>query len=172
MVAMLVVIPAFVSAGPVPTWDTKIDKPSRFTVLNDFNDEAVLDKETGLVWERKPDPLSRGTWPFLDIECFANFTGGRLGWRPPTIEELLSLMDPTQNDKLPPGHPFLALSERDILDQFWTMSSDNIQPPNNDRAWVADFEPGGSLFSDIKISEIHRFWCVRGGHGYDGNNVP
>jgi hypothetical protein len=47
-----------------------------------------------------------------------------------------------------------------------------VQPANNDFAYVANFDPGGSLFPENKISGLHRFWCVRGGHGYDGNNVP
>jgi hypothetical protein len=171
--AVLVCVPVSVSAGQSQSWDKKIDSPSRFKVLSDFNSAAVLDRETGLVWERKPDPLSRGSWPFIDNECLANFTGGRLGWRPPAIEEVLSLMDPLQADKLPAQHPFdLGPSVRDVPRSFWTMSSDNVQPANNSFAFYANFEPGGSFNSDDKISGLHRFWCVRSGHGYDGNNVP
>ena len=149
-------------------------RSARFKVLDAFNNEAVLDKETGLVWELAPELLSLGSWAFIDDECFAHFTGGRLGWRPPTIEELLSLMDPTKNltGKLPDGHPFDLGESRGDTRTFWTMSSAAVQPANNDFAYVANFEPGGSLFPDNKISATHRFWCVRGGHGYDGNNVP
>ena len=32
-------------------WSTRIDTPRRFVVLKDFNGEAVLDRETNLVWE-------------------------------------------------------------------------------------------------------------------------
>ena len=156
------------------SWDQKIDTPNRFKVLKTFNDEAVLDQETGLVWEKIPEADSLGGWAFIDDECFAHFTGGRLGWRPPTLEEMLSLMDPLQNEtgKLPPGHPFDLGGTRDILRQFWTLSTAIVQPANNNFAYVANFEPGGSFFSDPKIAPTHRFWCVRGGHGYDGNNVP
>jgi hypothetical protein len=39
------------------SWDKRIDNASaRFQVLADFDDEAVVDKETGLVWERVPSP--------------------------------------------------------------------------------------------------------------------
>jgi Protein of unknown function (DUF1566) len=153
------------------TWDLKISGSGRFKVLSDFNGEAVLDRETGLVWEQTPEP-GAGSWSFIDDECFAHFTGGRLGWRPPTLEEILSLMDPLQNftGKLPQGHPFNLGDERTSR-QFWTMTSAVVQPPDNTFAYVANFEPGGSFFADNKISVTHRFWCVRGGHGYDGNNV-
>ncbi len=53
-----------------------------------------------------------------------------------------------------------------------TMSTNNIQPANNNFAFYSNFEPGGSFNSDPKIAGLHRFWCVRSGHGYDGNNVP
>jgi hypothetical protein len=155
------------------SWDQKIDAQNRFKVLKAFNDEAVLDQETGLVWEKTPEPSSGG-WAFIDDECFAHFTGGRLGWRPPTLEEMLSLMDPLQNDmgKLPSGHPFDLGATRGVTRDFWTLSTAIVQPANNSFAYVANFEPGGSFFPDPKISATHRFWCVRGGHGYDGNNVP
>ena len=47
-----------------------------------------------------------------------------------------------------------------------------MQPASNTFGFVANFEPGGSFFSDRKIPGSHRVWCVRGGGGYDGNNVP
>lgn len=152
-------------------WDKRIDNAgARFQVLSDFENEAVLDKETGLVWERVPE-TSVLSWPFVDNECLARFTGNRLGWRGPRIEELLSLMDPLNNltGKLPTGHPFDIGEENR---QFWSSTTDNVLPATNDFAFVADFEPGGSFFPDPKISSAYRAWCVRGGSGYDGNNEP
>ena len=40
--------PALLLAQP-QSWDKTINGASRFKVLNDFNKEAVLDRETGLV---------------------------------------------------------------------------------------------------------------------------
>jgi len=78
--------------------------------------EAVLDKETGLVWERSWDQasyLELGKMPVLRAYpktpfwalglpvaggfgmasyCYQKQVGGRKGWRLPTIEVLLSLV--------------------------------------------------------------------------------
>ena len=45
------------AVGPyyaLPSWDRKMAAVNRFVVLTNWNSEAVLDKETGLVWERSP----------------------------------------------------------------------------------------------------------------------
>ena len=106
------------------SWDQKIDSASqRFVVLSSFNDQAVLDKETQLVWQRAP-----GTQNILYsdavLRCGRAFLGSRAGWRLPTSAELMSLIDPsitnTQLVGLPPGHPFVSV--RTIAQGFyWTM---------------------------------------------------
>ena len=50
----------------------------------------------------------------------------------PTLEELGSLLDPSQTGvKLPPGHPFLGV---DATDFFWTPTTLEINPLF---AWLA-----------------------------------
>src|SRR5262249_15328144 len=58
--ALLAVSPGLVEAlgatanGPYyaePSWDQMLPASTRFIVLSNFNSEAVLDRETGLVWQ-------------------------------------------------------------------------------------------------------------------------
>ena len=37
---------------PLESWDDQINSPQRFRVIPEFNNEAVLDRETQLVWQR------------------------------------------------------------------------------------------------------------------------
>src|SRR5918994_4488613 len=93
------------------SWDRRINNARRrFKVLSDFNDKAVLDRETGLVWERQPTNQTF-SWPNARLLCAQKAVGGRGGWRLPAFNELASLVDPTITDptipRLPAGHPFL-----------------------------------------------------------------
>jgi len=93
------------------TWDRKINNvQERFRVLSAFNNEAVLDRETGLVWERSPSKQAV-LWPNARLISAQKAIGGRGGWRLPTFNELTSLVDPAVvvagAPRLPTGHPFL-----------------------------------------------------------------
>src|SRR5687768_1954846 len=93
------------------TWNRRIDNVTRrFRVLNEFNGEAILDRETGLVWERRPSAQTVA-WPNARLLCAQKSVGGRGGWRLPAFNELASLIDPTVTNpalpRLPTGHPFL-----------------------------------------------------------------
>ena len=89
-----------------PSWDQTLPSSTRFIVLSNMNSDAVLDRETGLVWERAPDATTL-SWPLAQTQCVTKTVSNRRGWRLPTIQELQSLVDPTQlNPTLPAGHPF------------------------------------------------------------------
>jgi hypothetical protein len=60
---------------------------TRFNVLSSFSCVAVLDRETGLVWEQTPDSTAF-TWAAALDHCTMLLDGGKLGWRLPTDEEL------------------------------------------------------------------------------------
>ena len=159
IVALLIVAPLAV-AGP-PSWDDQINKPSRFKVLGKFNDEAVFDKETGLVWEQSPETApnpATPTWFSALSSCSARIVGGRKGWRLPTLQELASLIDPTQFPTLPSGHPFSNV----LGAPYWSAST---LADDSSRAWGVHLG-GGGVFNDVKTLTSH-VWCVRGGQGVD-----
>ena len=90
-----------VSAGPyyaTPSWDQKLLSSTRFVVLSNWNSEAVLDRETGLVWEKAPgapDYANQLNWSIAHYVCTAiKAVGNRREWRLPTVQELASLLDP------------------------------------------------------------------------------
>ena len=87
-----------------PAWYQKLPASARFQLV--LGETAVLDKETGLVWEKSPSE-QKMDWPHAHTYAHSITVGGRKGWRLPTIEELESLVDPTQTSPaLPKGHPF------------------------------------------------------------------
>ena len=93
------------------SWDRRINSAQqRFKVLTEFNSEAVLDRETGLVWERRPSTDGMA-WSMARLVCAQKAVGGRGGWRLPSFSELASFVDPSvtnpQVPRLPTGHPFL-----------------------------------------------------------------
>jgi hypothetical protein len=90
-----------------PSWDQELPASTRFVVLTNWSSEAVLDRETGPVWQRSPSGFSANWFDALEFCNFFTFTGNRGGWRLPSIQELQSLIDPTQrNPALPAGNPF------------------------------------------------------------------
>jgi hypothetical protein len=112
-------------AGTLPTWDRIITGPSRVKVPHQFGDAAVLDKETGLVWEKAPDTAGKASFNAV-FGCYNKVVGGRFGWRLPTIEELSTLVDPSQGEcavspPLPAGHPFQNVSPGGA---FWAITTD------------------------------------------------
>src|SRR6266404_7333237 len=105
----------------LPAWDQQIPSAQRFTVLSDWGDAAVLDRETGLVWETEPSSSLLFSWydAFVTFGgCRQRITGNRRGWRLPSVEELSSLIDPTQKfPALPKGNPFRGIIKPN---SFWT----------------------------------------------------
>ncbi|MBI4481580.1 MAG: DUF1566 domain-containing protein [Acidobacteria bacterium] len=144
------------------TWDRVINNPGRFKVLDDFNNEAVLDRETGLVWERTPVRGLRQVWFRAVTHCYFKSVGSRKGWRLPTIEELSSLVDPMQSDPaLPPGHPFDNVQTHT---NYWSATT---HPADTSLAWSRSFLNGDLVGLDKSITALT--WCVRGGHGVDAH---
>lgn len=165
-----------VAPGPylaTPAWDQQIGCATpttcqRFVVLSNWNSEAVLDRETGLVWERSPNRPAAATWSLALQQCVFQSTGGRFGWRLPTIHELLSLTTPDAADdpRLPPGHPFVLTSAFG----YWSATSSGFPPSSGTLASAWGLDPDGTLpfLAFLKSSNDLAAWCVRGANGLDG----
>jgi Protein of unknown function (DUF1566) len=146
-----------IANGPyyaMPSWDQTLPSATRFIVLSNFNSQAVLDRETGLVWERAPQTTG-GTWFSARLTCANKTVGNRRGWRLPSMPELASLIDPSQSPlTLPPTHPFTSV----LLAGYWSATTDAETPTG---AWFVSVN-GGSVFFTSKAGNA-LVWCVRGG---------
>jgi hypothetical protein len=151
-------------SGVTQNWDKKLPAESRFTVLSDFNNQAVRDNETGLVWERSPETSSR-TWVDAVRTCWLRQVGGRAGWHLPMIEELASLVDPTvptPGPALPPGHPFQNVQQS----AYWSATTDVRVEFLPSQAWEVRLDiPFGvnGIIGDSDKGSSKFAWCVRGG---------
>lgn len=165
-----------------PSWDKKLSavgpvkadgssdrcKSPRFKCVMPVstNDpgHAVLDNETGLVWQRLAGGLADWTGAF--DRCTRTTTGDRAGWRLPTIEELLSLHDPAGSEGLPAGHPFVAtVSILAFTETFWTSS---YLPGDSTRAAAFNFSQPRDAYGSLNVRYLSQTsaletWCVRGG---------
>jgi Protein of unknown function (DUF1566) len=160
------------AAGPyyaTPSWDQTMPAATRFVVLSNFDNGAVLDRETGLVWDRAPSQTT------LDYEtgvttCLTKQLGGRLGWRLPTAAEASSLLQaPTPTPPgavvppdLPAGHPFVVAEPLEIM----TVTS---LYTGTDGTFIVSNLAGGSGFHLYFVAPQHPLplliWCVRGPDG-------
>ena len=150
-----------VANGPyyaTPSWDQTLPVATRFIVLSNMGSAAVLDRETGLVWERSPDGTPH-KWQAAQFICNERKVGNRMGWRLPTLQELASLVDPSAaSPALPAGHPFTGV-------QFAFYWSATTFAANALDAWDVYFGDG-RVGTFAKVTQEH-VWCVRGGQGVD-----
>jgi len=137
-------------------WDKTMPASQRFVVLAAFNNDAVLDKETGLVWEKSPQSAAVSL-PNARLACANKAVGGRKGWRLPALPELASLVDPSvasPGPALPSGHPFAGVQSAN----YWSASA-HVDNPT--LTWGVGFSNGAAL--GVSKAFDQRVWCVRGG---------
>ena len=147
----------------------KISVPAqRFAVLSQFGNAAVLDRETGLVWEQCPSEATLA-WANAMDHCFSTVIGNRRGWRLPTFDELASLedRDRTELPFLPNSGAFcsatvprICTDPTDLCDDssYWTATPDSHGSANHP-VIVGGKEIGRSSGDQGRF----RAWCVRGG---------
>ena len=168
LIAVFFLFPLSAAAGGVP-WGEPNNTPGRFIVLSSYNNEAVFDSETGLVWEQSPSvtggPANDGrrNWGIAQIYCNQLNVGNRKGWRLPTLQELASLVDGDpaniSSPRLPPGHPFSS----NVQSSFYWSATSHLTDASD--AWGVRF--GGGVVVPIGRSGGNFAWCVRGGQGVD-----
>jgi hypothetical protein len=144
-----------VIASVIQNWQKAHPAAARFVILPAFNDDAVLDKETGLVWELAPQATTV-TWNQARTACTNRTVGGQKGWRLPAPAEMRSLVGPAVDapgPNLSPGHPFLNIQPT----AYWTVVPDANQPSY--ARYVDAFL--GNVLSLIRIYTFP-VWCVRG----------
>lgn len=142
-----------------PSWSVQLaadDSPSpdncgstRFECV--FDGSAVLDKETGLVWQTAPSISTINTWAGARLACVSLVQGLRRGWHLPTIEELSTLL------ALPATAPFTGIT---ATDEYWSSTTSPFD------STVALTRVIGTLAVGERpkdTSGVMRLWCVRGG---------
>jgi hypothetical protein len=160
-----------VAAGPyyaTPSWDQTLPCTTpancpRFIVLSNFGGAAVLDRETGLVWEKSPSSSTQ-TFDFAPFSlCNSKNVGGRTGWRVPTLWELMTLVDPAEAaPSLPPGHPFT-----NVQSSYWTATPFSVGF-GAQSAYVVVFSIGAA--GTTGTSQFRPVWCVRAPGGVNPVN--
>jgi len=151
------------TAASAPTWHQILPDAERFQLV--MGGEAVLDKETGLVWEQSPTNATY-TWENAINHCIPLELGGRKGWHLPTTEQLASLVDTSNfNPALPTGHPFDTDCASGGCVQSSTYWSATTYASYTGSAWFVDLYYGG--VSNLSKAINGYAWCVRGGQSHD-----
>lgn len=172
LLGAIVFVVAFVSATgaqttlrgpyyPIPSWDQHLSGATRFIVLSDWGGAAVLDRETGLVWEQTPSAgTTHFTWTGALEYCGGLSVANRMGWRLPTLQELTSLIDTsvTTFPTLPVGNPFQG-----VQPTYWSATTHPEMPT---LARGVSFSGGNVIFNGDKPGSGYA-WCVRGGAGVE-----
>lgn len=157
-----------------PTWSQILPASERFEDV--MGGEAVLDKETGLVWAKDANLAmtsgysSTGTmnWYQAVDYCRNLDIASRKGWRLPSIEELSSLMDTSQT-----GAPAVPSGVFDNVQcaccvGYWSCTTDKH---SSDYAWLVWMD-SGLVWADTEVPSngggSYYVWPVRGGLGYAG----
>jgi hypothetical protein len=161
--AGLTVILALVMFSPVSamadSWGDQINDPTRFVVLAGYGGAAVLDQETGLIWEQSPDVTTQD-WLPAQTFCNQKNVAGRRAWRLPAIQELASLVDTTvlpPGPTLPAGHPFTNVQ---VVDNYHSATTSGSASGFD---WAVFFNTGA--VSTVGKLSARFVWCVRGGQG-------
>jgi hypothetical protein len=122
--------------------------------------EAVLDKQTGLTWARNAY-IAKKRLPWQEAVKFCQDLeiGNRKGWRLPTKEELITLLDTSQSrPALPDGHPFKNVGGTGR----WSYWTNTTYEGKTDSVWVISINLG-KVRDDLKLFDSS-IWPVLSGN--------
>jgi hypothetical protein len=128
-----------------------------------FSYEGVLDRETGLVWQRDWNLNGGSNWAPAQDTCLQLLLGNRRGWRAATLAEMATLMDSSVVNpfpSLPDGHPFQNTS----FGTYWTSTEVADDPTQAYSISFIGFMSGvpGSINQFTKTGSTVPPLCVRG----------
>ncbi len=142
----------------VTSWSETINSMARWEIVLDGY--AVLDHETGLVWERYPKDVHKLNLDSARNKCISKRIGHG-GWHIPTVEQLTSFLtagdipeNPLFQDAL---HKHIASTKR-----YWTASD----APYQQGGWIASDKWSVNGGGDVSLYDDpagNYLWCVRGG---------
>ena len=141
-------------SGVTQNWDKNLPSASRFTILPAFNNEAVRDNNTGLVWEKAPGNVLV-TWEGATIYCLTKTVGSTTGWRLPSIVELASVLDPSLPAPFVPASIFSGVQSA----FYWSATTVAEVPAG---AYLVNFGFRTVQEQGKQAGSTALPWCVRG----------
>ncbi|HTZ18238.1 MAG TPA: DUF1566 domain-containing protein [Dissulfurispiraceae bacterium] len=152
----------------IPCYSTGQDGEYTFAPLSYAADSlTVTDKNTGLLWQRQNDLVTR-SWSAAGSYCdnlnSLNFDGYNTGWRLPTNQELMGLADYSLGDPGPPVQPalnatYFPISASQSQLAYWTSTP---VAGDNTSAWYVDFSNGSNGYDLKATSNLYFVRCVHG----------
>jgi len=121
--------------------------------FTDKGDDTVTDSDTGLMWQKEDDGVTR-TWESAITYCEGLSLGGYTDWRLPNIKELESITDDAKNSPAIDSTYFTNTNSSD----YW---SSPTTAESTSSAWHVNFY-SGSISSSYKSGSYY-VRCVRSG---------
>ena len=144
------------------SWDQVLPAAGRLKLV--MGGEAVLDRETGLVWQRVLSDWGI-SWEQAVNYCLRARIGGRYGWRLATLQELFTLVATeyppgtpglSGPDPLPAGHPF------DYGGWLLLLYTNDVKPTSPTHYGIVNLNTGViQYYSQSTVFTNLRPWCVR-----------
>ncbi|MFZ3136138.1 MAG: DUF1566 domain-containing protein [Thermodesulfovibrionales bacterium] len=149
----------FDSLGNITACSLSLGQDGSYTInplfYTEDNSLTVIDKNTGLIWQREDDGTAR-SWTNAANYCENLSLDGHADWRLPTYFELLTIVDYGRNN--PSVDPLVFPDTNSSF--YWTSTTDV------GGAKAISFDYGVS--STLLQSSVNSFRCVRGTELPDG----